>query len=50
MHFVSITTPAFDAQYAASAGMAQRPAIDAVETIAPPPRSTRWGHAAFETR
>jgi hypothetical protein len=50
MHFVSMITPAFATQYGASSGIAHRPQTDAVFSITPPPRSTRNGYAAFETR
>ena len=49
-HFVSMMTPALEAQYAASSGIAQSPAIEAVDTIEPPPRSRKCGHSALETR
>ena len=50
MHFVSMITPAFEAQYAASSGIAHWPAIDAVERIEPPPRAARCSQAALAHR
>ena len=47
--FVSMTTPPFDAQYAALYGVARRPATDARLTIAPR-RSTKAGTAAWLSR
>ena len=49
MHWVSITSPAFELQYAADAGSARSPASEEIVTIAPR-ASIRCGSAARQTR
>jgi hypothetical protein len=47
---VSIITPAFAAAYAGDAGDADRPAVDAIVTIAPARRSFMPGRKAFRVK